>query len=82
MSTETLKARAGDLICFTTGEYSDYRLNGHFVALENITAEHFQAAREDAERCSVSCNREWRAAMQPRTPRRILNHHPMFTPLR
>lgn len=44
-----LIARAGDLICFSTGEYSDYHISGHFVALEDISTTHFQDAREDAE---------------------------------
>lgn len=48
--TTDIKARRGDLLVFSTGEYSDYSLAGHFVALEDITAEHFQDAREDAER--------------------------------
>lgn len=45
-----VKARRGDLIVFSTGEYSDYGYAGHFVALEDITTEHFQNAREEAER--------------------------------
>lgn len=45
-----IKAYRGDLVCFSTGEYSDYSYTGHFVALEDITDEHFTAAKEDAER--------------------------------
>lgn len=48
--TAHLKARRGDLIVFSTGEYSDYGYTGHFVALEDITGEHFASAKEDAER--------------------------------
>lgn len=48
--TAHLKARRGDLIVFSTGEYSDYGYIGHFVALEDITGGHFETAREDAER--------------------------------
>lgn len=40
---------AGSLICFSTGEYSDYSYTGHFVTLSAVTAEHVQEAREAAE---------------------------------
>lgn len=48
--TSEIVSRRGDLICFSTGDYSDYIYTGHFVALEDITREHFADARADAER--------------------------------
>ena len=39
MATEATTFTAGSLFCFSTGEYSDYGYQGHFVALEDITRE-------------------------------------------
>lgn len=36
---DDMTIRAGSLLCFSTGEYSDYGYRGHFVALEDITRE-------------------------------------------
>lgn len=32
-----LPVEAGKLICFSTGEYSDYSYDGHFLTLEPLT---------------------------------------------
>lgn len=54
MTNTDLRARRGDLICFSSGEYSDYGYNGHFVCLEDLTTDHFRAAQRDAEdRCKA-----------------------------
>lgn len=39
---------AGSLICFSTGEYSDYGYRGHFVTLMNLTPEAVSDARDAA----------------------------------
>lgn len=49
MSDTEFKARAGDLIVFSTGEYSDFGYQGHFVALEDINPQHFADAKIVAE---------------------------------
>ena len=48
MSGNTIPA--GNLICFSTGDYSDYGYTGHFVTLSEVTAEHVQEACEAAEK--------------------------------
>ena len=35
-SVQNLDIKAGELICFSEGEYSDYGYSGHFVALQDI----------------------------------------------
>lgn len=40
---------AGKLVCFSTGEYSDYGITGHFVTLQPLTQEAANSAREKAE---------------------------------
>jgi hypothetical protein len=37
--------KAGRLFCFTSGEYSDYSLNGFFLALVDITRETLDAVK-------------------------------------
>lgn len=48
--TEATKThvKAGKLFCFSEGEYSDYGYVGHFLALEDITADTF-------EKCKARC---------------------------
>ena len=46
---EDIKATAGSIIVFATGEYSDYQYTGHFVALEVITSTDFAKAKAVAE---------------------------------
>jgi len=38
------KIKAGTLVVFTSGDYSDYTHCGHFVALSDITDEDYQEA--------------------------------------
>ena len=44
MNDETHTIQAGQLLCFSTGEYSDFGYCGHFVALETITPEKMKEA--------------------------------------
>jgi uncharacterized damage-inducible protein DinB len=37
--SDDMTIRAGTLLCFSSGAYSDYGYKGHFVALEDITRE-------------------------------------------
>lgn len=36
---QNLELKAGELICFSTGEYSDYGYNGHFVVLQDVKSD-------------------------------------------
>ena len=45
MSDET-RAKAGRLIYFTSGEYSDYQVLGTFVVLQDITGKDIEKVRE------------------------------------
>ena len=42
------KVKAGKLFCFATGEYSDYGIQGHYLALVDITQELFDQAKGGA----------------------------------
>ena len=46
MTKQDLTVPAGRLFCFSSGEYSDYSYEGHFVALVDITPETFNAVTE------------------------------------
>lgn len=63
-----LKARRGDIIMFSTGEYSDYGHIGHFVALEDITAKDFIDAAADAkakEKAADAAYEAWAEKYEP-----------------
>lgn len=36
MSIQNISIKAGELICFSSGEYSDYSYRGHFVGLQDV----------------------------------------------
>lgn len=70
------KIKAGSLICFSEGEYSDYGYTGHFVALEDITPETIEKAKTvalDMERTSNAVMEEWR-----RDPNRDSSTYPGY----
>ena len=46
MTTVNSEIPAGTLICFSSGEYSDYGYNGHFVVLEALNKGKINAAIE------------------------------------
>lgn len=50
---------AGSLICFSTGEYSDYGYAGHFVTLKDVTRERLTAARILAQQRIDEATAEW-----------------------
>jgi len=50
MSEDRIVWRAGSLIVFSQGEYSDYGYAGHFVTLEHVTEKHIRKAESVAKR--------------------------------
>jgi len=50
-----LPVEAGKLICFSTGEYSDYGYDGHFLTLEPLTR---PMVEEVADKCRARCLEE------------------------
>lgn len=46
---------AGHLICFSSGEYSDYGYNGHYLALEDLTRE---TVNDVVEACKAKARAE------------------------
>lgn len=63
--TETREIKAGTLIEFTSGEYSDFRLDGAFVALQDISPEAWEDAKDDAQsryKANDRAQDEWTAA--------------------
>jgi len=45
------KINKGTVVVFTSGEYSDYEINGVFVAIQDITEEHYaEAASEELKK--------------------------------
>lgn len=49
MPTKNLEVKAGKLFCISRGEYSDYGVYGHFLALQDITHETFQEIVEECK---------------------------------
>jgi hypothetical protein len=45
------KINKGTVVVFTSGEYSDFSINGVFVAIQDITKEHYaEAATEELKK--------------------------------
>lgn len=52
---DNVRVPAGKLFCFSSGEYSDYGYEGHYLALVDITGELLEQAKENAkERANVT----------------------------
>lgn len=49
MADKATSIVAGTLICFSSGEYSDYGYCGHFVTLQELTNDGLAEAKEKAE---------------------------------
>lgn len=43
MTEQNVEMKAGELIFFTEGSYSDYNIQGTFVALQNVSADEMRA---------------------------------------
>jgi hypothetical protein len=57
MKTNIINIAAGSVFSFSEGEYSDFAIAGHFIALETITNETMQAAIELAKSTSKDWNK-------------------------
>jgi len=47
MESKEQKIMAGHLLFFSSGEYSDYGYNGHYVALKDITSSLIESIKND-----------------------------------
>ena len=57
MTKQNVKVHAGKLFCLSSGEYSDYGYEGHFLALMDITNDVLTEAKNRAtERAKVEPN--------------------------
>lgn len=50
---------AGTLICFSSGEYSDFGYNGHFLLLEALTNEKLQEVKDEAKAKYSASKQAW-----------------------
>ena len=53
--------KAGSLVCFSSGEYSDYGMRGHFVLLEDLTPERVAEAVHAAKESQVEAETKYQA---------------------
>lgn len=51
-----IPVEAGKLICFSSGEYSDYGYNGHFLTLEPLTRPMVEEVKVECEAKAISEN--------------------------
>jgi hypothetical protein len=54
MQNQNVDVKAGKLFCISRGEYSDYRYEGHFLALQDIDRATLQSVVDD---CRAEHNR-------------------------
>jgi len=59
MTDKNIVFRAGSLLCLTTGEYSDYYIQGHFVALQDIRQTDIAATTGVAKAIRYASDKEW-----------------------
>ena len=75
---QNLDLKAGELICFSEGAYSDYGYNGHFVVLQDVSeSEMEQLARdliaEESEMARTGTSGHYGFAKSAFIPRAIRN---------
>lgn len=77
---ENIDIKAGQLIMLSSGQYSDFGYNGHFVALENIDrgkVDHIKRIVEDRYKKSNDAYEKWAETRQGEYPG-VIDRHETF----
>lgn len=72
-STQNLDIKAGELICFSEGEYSEYGYIDHFVALQDVSRKQLLALAQSLRDQEEAETIEYGQAKEQLIPRMIAN---------